>query len=170
MPRSIDEEKALARRLVISHFDLRECYEYLNLIRDDYDPAEEDPSQKAATIAAVVSYWRPFSRNWGEGETRSSLPSELLDELTDSEKELHEEVGRLRNKVFAHSDPSEHSLNIAVSETELGKMMLPSSRDPIRVLTEVERDRLKEIVEKLLRAMSEERSRIRDKLPYGARF
>lgn len=61
---------------------------------------------KALLFAAIISYWRPFSSN---EVSKSAAASAKLDiqnfgTLSEDQRELHNNCGRLRNKALAHSE------------------------------------------------------------------
>lgn len=61
--------------------------------------------QSIYMTALVVSYARPFTRSEGW----PALPADLLGFSID-ERELHDSILKLRNKVYAHSDSASYSI------------------------------------------------------------
>ena len=61
---SREANRALFRRIVLSHFDFEETRDFLDRlqpIRDDVEPVQDDVARAALMTALLVSYWRPFS-------------------------------------------------------------------------------------------------------------
>ena len=80
-----EANRALFRRMALSHFDFEETLRFLDRlqpIRDDVKPVQDDAVQVALMTALLVSYWRPFSTSEDDGQTAKRLPSELLKGLS----------------------------------------------------------------------------------------
>ena len=110
-----EANRALFRRMALSHFDFEETLRFLDRlqpIRDDVEPVQDDAVQAALMTALLVSYWRPFSTSEDDGQTARRLPSELLEGLSREKRQLHDKVGVLRNKQFAHADPGPAELQV----------------------------------------------------------
>lgn len=94
------------RCLYVSLEDFRHASTYANFILKKgwhYYPWERRGSiyvqQSAFTLALIVSYYRPF----GQGDRFSKLLLSLISYDAADEK-MHDELQKLRNEVFAHSD------------------------------------------------------------------
>jgi hypothetical protein len=117
-------ERALFKRLVISHFDLVEARGYLDRLlvaNRDSTPAPSDGIQQAALMTAlVVSYGRLFSANRGTQGVAPSLPARFLRGFCTDERRLHEELIESRNQEFAHSDADPSGVNVNVFASPQG--------------------------------------------------
>lgn len=106
---SLAARRALFRRMALSHFDFQEARQFL----DRLQTASEDEIIRAALMTALlVSYWRPFSASEADGLTAKRLPEQLLDGLPSELIALHHKIGLLRNKQFAHTDPTPAELQV----------------------------------------------------------
>ncbi len=97
----ISSEKEL-NRYSISFLDFEKAQQYIcEAKKHDRSSIEYE----ALLLAAIVSYYRPFSSNEKSklAKAKSRLFIEEFGSLTDSQKELHEKCKELRNKVIAHS-------------------------------------------------------------------
>jgi hypothetical protein len=112
---SQEANRALFRRMVLSHFDFEETRDFLDRlhpIRDDVERVQADAVRAALMTSLLVSYWRPFSASDADGQTARRLPSELLQGLSLEQRQLHDKIGVLRNKQFAHTDPEPAELEV----------------------------------------------------------
>lgn len=112
---SREANRALFRRMVLSHSDFEETRDFLDRlqpIRDDIEPAQDDVVRAALMTALLVSYWRPFLASDADGQTAQHLPKKLLQGLSREQRQLHDKIGVLRNKQFAHTDPEPAELEV----------------------------------------------------------
>jgi hypothetical protein len=64
------------------------------------------PTYEALLIAAIIFYARPFSSNERNKDAKaaSRITNQVIDHLSNEEKELHEKIIKLRNKALAHAE------------------------------------------------------------------
>lgn len=121
-------ERALLKRLVISHFDFAEARQFLfKLTGKDGETApaiEDKQSSKALRTALVVSYSRPFSGNRAGDGTQADLPASFLKSLTKEQRVVHDRILALRNQEFAHSDSERAEVRIWVGQWPDGRPMV----------------------------------------------
>jgi hypothetical protein len=96
-------DRTYLNRLSISVRDFELALEYAKeALRCDFS----DRAIEALTFAALVCYYRPFTRN--ERQTKSSASPSIsisdFPQLTETDLELHEKCKELRNKALAHSE------------------------------------------------------------------
>lgn len=106
--RTVDTE-ARYRRLVISHFDFAEAAQFLNQFMalhplQLHERLDADELLRALTVASVVAYARPFTKNFGAPTTAPRLSIEEVRDLTSEHLILHSSLMAKRDHVFAHSD------------------------------------------------------------------
>ena len=102
-----DQIEAQFNRVFISKYDFKEAEEYLLSYKLELD----DVIKRAILVAAVISYSRPFTKNEGgkNGKSTSILKGSVNKILKESgEIEFHEKILDLRKKAVAHSDFSKN--------------------------------------------------------------
>jgi hypothetical protein len=111
-----DPEKRY-KRLYVSLEDFRYASSYAGFILKKhwhFYPWEKRESiyvqQSAFTSALIVSYSRPFTVGYGYDLPDPSGRLPLPSSYDAAEKETHEEILKLRNQVFAHSDGSHYEV------------------------------------------------------------
>jgi hypothetical protein len=163
------QEIRLFRRLVISGKDLDHARRYAQLIltRKLHDSSEEDDKtiHRGLNLALVVSYWRPFTKNQGSAETLPGLPRKFLKAYSPDERKLHAEIGRLRNRGFAHSDGDAHGVRVQVRSFRGLKSAWSTSWNAHVPLPAEQTARLLGMIETLLGQMASEQMRIQALLP-----
>ena len=97
------------RRLVISYFDLSEATQFLNQLKalgpiSSQEPSNVSEQRRALTIASIVAYGRPFTRNVGAPLTAPCITIDDVDTVSTTQRELHATIIKRRNSVIAHSD------------------------------------------------------------------
>ena len=102
------ELEAEYRRLVISYFDFHEAAQFLNELKalgpvDIQEPHSVSELRRALTIASIVAYARPFTRNNG-ASTAPKIRIADVEGLSAEERDLHEIVMSRRHGAIAHSD------------------------------------------------------------------
>src|SRR5258708_5037326 len=113
--KSRDADRELCRRMALSYFDFEETRLFLDRLEPTTadNGAEQDNAIRTALMTALlVSYWRPFAVGRSDGQTAQRLPKELLEGLSREQLQLHEKVGTLRDKQFAHTDPEPAELAV----------------------------------------------------------
>jgi hypothetical protein len=107
MSRAISSNGELARYSISVH-DFEKALKFISAAKKHGKSSVE---YEALMMAAIVSYYRPFSsneRSSKEGtkplKAKSSLSIDDFGPLTDFQKELHERFKTLRNKLLAHSE------------------------------------------------------------------
>ena len=103
------EDEARYRRLVISHFDFAEAAQFLNQFValagvPLTNGVEADELRRALTVASVIAYARPFTRNFGAPVTAASIQIEDVSDVTTWQRALHDRLMDKRSRIFAHSD------------------------------------------------------------------
>lgn len=91
------------KRLLLAAQDMNDCAAAAELLTR----IEPSPLARALETAIVICYTRP----WGRTNTIGALEHEWLPD-TPGGMSLHEDLQRLRNKVYAHSDEDVESRGI----------------------------------------------------------
>jgi hypothetical protein len=81
--------------------------------------------QTAFTTAFVVTYWRPFSGTRGGWKPLDTTGMDL----TDNERDLHEQLHGLRDQVHAHTDRGRHDRRLWVAP-QSGREFILRSEPP----------------------------------------
>lgn len=102
--------------------------------------------QSAYTTSLVISYQRPFSQS----SMRAKLPADIISDFTEHEHALHADLKRRRDKIYAHSDNSEHVVNVCKLDGEIVDIEL----EPFRRLTKDELDLVEGMTTKLISKMN----------------
>jgi hypothetical protein len=94
---------------VISHFDLAEACQFLNLLiaLGEVSFSESGDTmelRRALTLASIVAYARPFKKSRGAPLTASRIDVTEIVGLSEPELQLHELILMSRDRAFAHSD------------------------------------------------------------------
>lgn len=113
----------MARRLAVASVDLMAAAEYVKELAKLRKQADANPKVIAAlVVAAIVSYARPFSSSFSDGQAaRKVHPTELGVFRTHPElRELHDRLIELRNRAVAHSDWKYHFSE----DTKVGRVVL----------------------------------------------
>ncbi len=124
-------------RLILSYGDFKQAhyissYILLNKLHD----SEDRRLLEALNCAMIISYCRPFSGNDRSFDSKiPDLPSSLLKNLTDDEKEIHEIALADRNTLLAHSDSCAHDLQPEVWTIKDTKILMPVKNDTRAPLT-----------------------------------
>jgi hypothetical protein len=106
----------LYRRLYISQNDLWQAELFAERLA--VDPPQEDLLREALTMAAVVSYARPFTPSASTDEAHAMLPKGTRRRaFTAEERALHDRVLFARNTEVAHSDTAVHALAVTLGDT-----------------------------------------------------
>ena len=106
------EQDAQSRRLAISYCDLDDAAGFISSLgrlppRQGGEFPDQIVAREAELLAFIVAYSRPFKNSWNpKGEnTANRLSDDVLDVLSPEQKRYHEQILRLRDQHFAHSDP-----------------------------------------------------------------
>lgn len=90
--------------------DLRHARLFLEALTTKPAIREEKVITEALTLAAVVSYCRPFSMSRdASGKRRQWVPKELLQSLPARCRAFHERLLASRNQAWAHTDWAVHN-------------------------------------------------------------
>jgi len=93
---TIDKERKLYIRRHMSLNDISQSASFLKKLRQ----TDDNELRLALETAAVVSYCRPFSGN--DKHLEATKRPDL--DFTDKEQEIHDNILKLRRKVYAHTD------------------------------------------------------------------
>lgn len=141
----------LLNRLIISEDDFWQAKRFIRYVLEKnlHENEEDDENKlilKACNTATIVSYCRPFTRNWKHENypATESLPEDYINLLTDDEKRLHKRVAAIRDKEQAHSDPESHSVGL------YNNNQIAIKRDATIPLTQEEFSLLEKMIDKFL--------------------
>jgi hypothetical protein len=84
------------------------------LLKSDWviDGAEHSSLEvKALDLAVVISYSRPFKKNYGFDHVRDDI-DQLLSQYTPEQLELHKQIIDLRDREFAHADADAQDITV----------------------------------------------------------
>ena len=101
--------------MVLSFFDLEDVRSFLDLLlplSPRTELAQHGVVRNALMSALIVSYGRPFARSHSDGHTARQLPADLIDGLSESQRNTHKRLLELRNEEFAHTDPEPVDLRV----------------------------------------------------------
>lgn len=105
----VDEKKF--NRFAISLTDFKRAKYFLN-------ESQKHPcgslAYEALVFAAIICYFRPFSQNENDKNSRAAIKLDLSDFqlLTHDENLIHEQCKSLRNKALAHAEITYHTINV----------------------------------------------------------
>jgi hypothetical protein len=99
-----DEEYALIGA------DLMRARQFLTTLRSASDARDQKVIREALTLAAIVSYCRPFktSRD-AAGQRRPWIPKDLVDDLPEECQRAHDRFVQARDQAWAHTDWAAHT-------------------------------------------------------------
>ena len=108
--------------------NLMRARQFLTALRATSDARDQKVIREALTLAAIVSYCRPFktSRD-AEGQKRPWIPPELIKDLPEQCQRTHNRCVRARNQAWAHTDWAAHTPR---SCEERGEFPSVLSRNP----------------------------------------
>ncbi len=90
--------------------DLMRCGQFLSALEVAGTSRESKVVREALTLAAIVSYCRPFLRSFdGSGKRRPWIPEELVNDLPAPLQAVHRRIIASRNEAWAHTDWKAHS-------------------------------------------------------------
>jgi hypothetical protein len=69
------------------------------------------PESKALDIALVITYSRPFKKNYGFG-TVAPLMNRAMDNFTPNQLELHDRIINARDREYAHADAEANDIEV----------------------------------------------------------
>ena len=174
MRSQVDEERRLFKRIVVSSVDLQqagECAHHILRLGLHSSTDREDRSLlKCLNTALVIAYTRPFSGNKGSADVRKRLPSEYLDVLSDEQRQLHDELLRIRDQDQAHSDAGGLDMTVRVSRVGSILMAIPIRRNAIAPLAKGTVEQAVELIDCLQGKLAEEHVRIQETLKEGECF
>ena len=167
MDQNIQISKKKIKRLIISQQDVfasaNFAYQLLKYKYHDPDYLEnfeefsnsdEYTNMEALTIALIISYSRPFTDNKGWETAIPTLPKKCLQKFDKSEKELHLEVLKRRNKAVGHSDADLYEAYLSASEKD--KYVFPVvMNSQIIFFTKNELLKLQAMIEKIINYLGE---------------
>jgi len=115
----VDEKKF--NRIAISLTDFERAKDFL---KESQNHSCGSIAYEALVFTAIVCYFRPFSQNEKDRNSRAAVKLDLSDfqPLTDTEKSVHDQCMDLRNKALAHAEIKYHTTDFdtvtgAVSRT-----------------------------------------------------
>ncbi len=102
--------------------------QFLAALRAASGARDQKVIREALTLAAIVSYCRPFktSRD-ADGQKRSWIPRELVDDLPEECQRVHNRFVQVRDQAGAHTDWVAHTPQ---SREEPGAVPIVISRNP----------------------------------------
>jgi hypothetical protein len=92
-----------------------------------------EAAYEALIQMAIISYWRPFSPNEKDkaSPAASRLDIQEFQPLAPEEIELHEQLGKLRNKAVAHSE-------VAFNPTQISDAVITSFQFSVHQIPQLE--------------------------------
>lgn len=112
----MNDSQHTLNRLTSASLDLESCVRFLDALEvQTYGTT----AYEALLISAVVFYARPFSENEKKSSTSPSdprVPNAVLTDLSESERQRHEELRALRNKAIAHAEWTFHPNGVSPSK------------------------------------------------------
>lgn len=116
--------------------DLMRARQFLTALRAASDASDQKVICEALTLAAIVSYCRPFktSRD-ANGQKRPWIPRELVEDLPTGCQDAHKRFVQERDQAWAHTDWAAHTPR---SYQELDGFPSVLSRNPWGSLSSLE--------------------------------
>jgi hypothetical protein len=180
LPTNDDDVMRYRRQEHALQFDLADAFRFtgLGLQLSDITSAIADQSTdkdtcqetigRAITLAMVVAYTRPFTKNMS-GETdyvaARSISTDILSSLTKEERKFHESLITRRNEEYAHSDASAFDMSLSlrtVGEDVRGWNSLCT--ETARPFAPFEIEELRSCICKISQALRESQREIRGRL------
>jgi len=115
------------------------------------------PEIRALDIALVVTYTRPFKKNYGFGEVKPKL-DRAMRSYSNQKRELHNRFISMRDREYAHADSDAHDVQVHFDEMfEFSKLVTREPLQPfdIKVLIEMCRNLITSIDEQIEELRSE---------------
>lgn len=156
------DDRALLKRLLLTLTDLSEAAGNLARLLGLHaltPPADHD-SRKALLVAAIIAYTRPFSGNRAAEGVHGALPEGILDSLSAEQLALHRRLLTLRNKVLAHSDASEATIEVQIGEGSFSASIARTGA------WEIQHEGFASLVSALWESVEAERGRVLERLPH----
>lgn len=170
----MEEKKRRFRRWKLSSIDLGQAYSWVDYILENElyleEGAEDRTVGRGLQTAMIVTYCRPFSRNFERDHTAATLDDSFLDVYSERERAFHSRLLDLRNQIFAHTDSEARDLKISTSELGGQTIAWPRSHNPYPVMEQEELETLKTMLEKLRGAISEKSIELQKELSPGEEF
>lgn len=120
-------------QMTVAWFSVLEASTLLGIALYDKAGPVDDRTKSALIRHAVLAYAQPFSV-WSH-LPRMSVPKGLYDA---KQRELHEHVMRVRNKLVAHRDPEHHLIQFSATAHGDDRQWMPMLGTTERVLDEDE--------------------------------
>jgi hypothetical protein len=84
---------------------------------------------KALDVALVVTYSRPFKRNYGFGDVKPMM-QRAMNSYSSVQRELHDRIIEMRDREYAHADSDAHDVQVYFNE--LFTFSKQVTREPIQ--------------------------------------
>lgn len=170
----MEEKKRRFRRWKLSAIDLGQAYSWVDYMLENElhleKGTEERKVGRGLQTAVIVTYCRPFSRNFERDHTAATLDDSFLDVYSERERAFHSRLIDLRNQIFAHTDSEARDLKISTSELAGQTIAWPRSHNPYAVMGQEELRTLKMMLKKLRGAISEKSIELQKELSPGEEF
>jgi len=169
-----DETHRKLRRLILSQDDVRQASEIARYIleHDLWDETKWSDSRiigRGLQNAMVVSYIRPFS---GNSDTRHTLtrPNIGIDKLlTESEWQSHQEIKRMRDTVFAHTDAELRDLSLVIHQVGENATAKAISHNPYVMKSKQAIESFLSLFDRVLCLLSEKTIKLQRELEVGSK-
>lgn len=117
--------------------DLMRARRYLTALKATPKNQESRLMREALTLAAIVSYCRPFKFSYNAAGKRCAwIPAEVVNDLAADKRVLHARLNRARDQAWAHTDWAAHTPHSNTKDD--GDSLLVVSRNPWIPLEEAE--------------------------------
>ncbi len=113
--------------------DLNRAERFLQLLAEEKQSSGPASLREALSLAAVVSYCRPFTT--GSPGGGNWIPKELVSGLEPDLRELHCELKTLRDKLWAHSVGASRRVKLRSDSSvwsSIARVVIPNFRTLIR--------------------------------------
>lgn len=171
LPRQLDAEKKLYKRLFSAYFDLEvaqaTAHQILSRKLHSATDADDRILLWCLNISLTVSYCRPFSSSRSEERLPQTIPERILRVFNASEMGVHRRIKEIRDKDHAHSDLAMGSIRVVVAP---GPAAVPRWRNPFAPLSQEVVTQLETMISKLIAEISAEQARIQSSLRPGDAF
>jgi hypothetical protein len=118
--------------------DLNRARQFLEKLQATTSAPENKIVREALTLAAVVSYCRPFHRSNDANEQSCIwLPQNLVKSLPEKHQRLHKKLWTERNQAWAHTDWKQHEPHLTRINESTSVVV---SRNPWTPMDDVEID------------------------------
>jgi len=160
----MQEQINYLKRIAMSFTDIQYSIKYLDKTIKETDKL----ILRALHEAIIISYTRPFSAYDKRYHKIKSLNKKFIHTFNSTEKELHDNILKLRNSIIAHSDGKSYDVNLNIFKLDKELNSLHSiQRNIPTILSNKEMEILRNCCEKIINYLITEQIKIKNTVDIG---